>query len=500
MPHRRFPLRFAGIAATLGLVTLLLTTPPTAAAAPGWRWPVRGPVLTRFDVGPDPFARGQRRGITIAAPAGSTVGSACRGIVRFAGTVGDAGQTVSVACEGGLTATYLHLGGLAVRRGHQLAVGERVGTVGRSGRPALGASHLQFGVHRTGKRWAYVDPLSLLDGPAGWSPPVAALPGRRPGPTAVPPGRRAPWLGRRAPTPVTVAPPPVPEPVLGIAVVARTQADDDKLATALHRLVEEDPALVIERNDETHQTILRGMGETHLQITLEKLSRKFGVAVDTEDVRVAYRETITAAADAEGRHKKQSGGHGQFGVASIHVEPLERGEGFEFVDAIVGGAIPRQYIPAVEKGIEETMAEGGAHGFPVVDVKVTCNDGKYHPVDSSEMSFKMAGRLAFREAMAKASPVILEPISRLEVTVPVELQGEVMGDLNSRRARVQGTELADEGEQTVVALVPTSELRRYAIDLRSKTAGRGWFRMRHDHYDVLPANLVDQVAAEAHTG
>ena len=206
MPHRLLPLRFAGIAATLGLVALLLTTPPTAAAAPGWRWPVRGPVLTRFDVGPDPFARGQRRGITIGAPAGSTVGSACRGIVRFAGTVADAGQTVSVACEGGLTATYLHLGGLAVRRGHQLAVGGRVGTVGRSGRPALGASHLQFGVHRTGKRWAYVDPLSLLDGPAGWSPPVAALPGRRPGPTAVPPGRRAPWPGRRAPMPVPGTP------------------------------------------------------------------------------------------------------------------------------------------------------------------------------------------------------------------------------------------------------------------------------------------------------
>ncbi len=331
--------------------------------------------------------------------------------------------------------------------------------------------------------------LDVKDVPAGDIVAVAKLGNTRTGDTLAPKG-----------TPVTVAPPPVPEPVLGIAVVARTQADDDKLATALHRLVEEDPALVIERNDETHQTILRGMGETHLQITLEKLSRKFGVAVDTEDVRVAYRETITAAADAEGRHKKQSGGHGQFGVASIHVEPLERGEGFEFVDAIVGGAIPRQYIPAVEKGIEETMAEGGAHGFPVVDVKVTCNDGKYHPVDSSEMSFKMAGRLAFREAMAKASPVILEPISRLEVTVPVELQGEVMGDLNSRRARVQGTELADEGEQTVVALVPTSELRRYAIDLRSKTAGRGWFRMRHDHYDVLPANLVDQVAPEAHTG
>jgi elongation factor G len=325
--------------------------------------------------------------------------------------------------------------------------------------------------------------LDVKEVPAGDFVAVAKLSGTRTGDTLAPKG-----------TPVTVAPLPPPEPALGVAVVARTQADDDKLATALHRIVDEDPALVVERDDETHQTVLRGMGETHLQITLERLSRKFGVAVDTEDVRVAYRETITAPADAEGRYKKQSGGHGQFGVASIHIEPLGRGDGFEFVDAIVGGAIPRQYIPAVEKGIEEAMADGGVHGFPVVDIQVTCTDGKHHPVDSSEMSFKMAGRLAFREAMAKASPVVLEPVSRLEVTVPVELQGDVMGDLNARRARVQGTELADEvGEQTVVALVPTAELRRYAVDLRSKTAGRGWFRARHDHYDVLPAHLVDQV-------
>lgn len=328
--------------------------------------------------------------------------------------------------------------------------------------------------------------LDVKEVPAGDIVAVAKLGGTHTGDTLAPKG-----------TPVTVAPLPAPEPVLGMAVVARTQADDDKLATALHRLVDEDPALVVERDDETHQTVLRGMGETHLLITLEKLSRKFGVTVDTEDVRVAYRETITTPADAEGRYKKQSGGHGQFGVASIRIEPLPRGEGFEFVDAIVGGAIPRQYIPAVEKGVEEAMAEGGVHGFPVVDVRVTCNDGKYHPVDSSEMSFKMAGRLGFREAMAKASPVVLEPVSRLEVTVPVELQGDVMGDLNARRARVQGTELADAaGEQTVIALVPTAELRRYAIDLRSKTAGKGRFRARHDHYDVLPAHLVDQVAAE----
>jgi elongation factor G len=314
---------------------------------------------------------------------------------------------------------------------------------------------------------------------------VAKLSGTTTGDTLAPKG-----------TPVRVPPLERPEPVLAVAVVARTQADEDKLANALHRLVDEDPALLVERDDEVHQTILRGMGETHLQITLEKLERKFGVTVDQEDVRIPYRETITGGADAEGKYKKQSGGHGQFGVANLRVEPLDRGAGFEFVDQIVGGAIPRQFIPAVEKGVEEAMHEGGVHGFPVVDVRVFCVDGKYHPVDSSEMSFKMAGRLGFREAMAKATPVILEPISLLEVTVPGELQGDVMGDLNSRRARVLGTEVGDLGEQVIVAQVPTAELRRYAIDLRSRTSGRGRFTVRHDHYDVLPPNLIDSVAAE----
>jgi elongation factor G len=294
-------------------------------------------------------------------------------------------------------------------------------------------------------------------------------------------------------TPVVVPPRYVLEPTLTTAVMARTQTDDDKLARALHRLVDEDPALIVERNDETRQTLLKGMGETHLQITLEKLERKYGVDVVTEPVRVPYRETITASADAEGKYKKQSGGHGQFGVCQLRVEPLERGAGFEFVDKIVGGAIPRQFIPAVEKGVEEAMAEGGHFGFPVVDVRVECVDGKYHSVDSSEMSFKMAGRLGFREAMAAASPVILEPISRLEVIVPTDAQGDIMGDLNARRARVHGTEPGDAGEQIIVAYVPTAEIARYAIDLRSRTSGRGRFHAEHDHYGVLPAHLVEAV-------
>jgi elongation factor G len=286
-----------------------------------------------------------------------------------------------------------------------------------------------------------------------------------------------------------------PEPTLAVAIKAKNKGDEDKLANALHRLQDEDPAIKIERNAETHQTLVWGMGETHVGIALEKLSRKFGVEVQTEDVKVAYRETITETAEAEGKYKKQTGGHGQFGVAFLRVEPLERGSGFEFVDAIVGGAIPRQFIPAVEKGIAETMGGGGLHGFPVVDVRVTCFDGKYHPVDSSEMSFKMAGSIGFKEAMAKAAPILLEPVSELVVMAPEAYQGDLMGDLNSKRGRIQGSSAIGGGEMEVVALVPTSEVLRYAIDLRSLTQGRGRFAIKHSHYDPVPAHLVDKVTA-----
>lgn len=293
--------------------------------------------------------------------------------------------------------------------------------------------------------------------------------------------------------PVRIEPIRHPEPMLGTAITARTQADEDRLANALHRIQEDDPTLQIERNEETHQTVLRGVGETHLSITLEKLARKFGVDVDTTDVRVPYRETITTSArGVEGKHRKQSGGHGQFGVCVINVEPLPRGAGFEFVDRIVGGAISRNYIPAVQKGVEEAMSRGGIFGHPIVDLKVELIDGKEHSVDSSEMAFKTAGRIAIREAMAKATPVLLEPVSLLEVTVPIEAQGDVMGDLNARRGRLQGTETADIGEQLVTALVPTSEILRYSIELRSMTGGRGRFTATHDHYDVLPSHLVDK--------
>jgi elongation factor G len=238
---------------------------------------------------------------------------------------------------------------------------------------------------------------------------------------------------------------------------------------------------------------LRGTGETHLSVTLEKIQRKFGVNVDTEDVRVRYRETITGTSDAEGKHKKQSGGHGQFAVCNLKMAPRDRGAGFEFIDNIVGGAIPRSFIPAVEKGIIEAMASGGVFGYPVVDLSVTLYDGKFHSVDSNEASFKMAARIGFREGMAKANPVLLEPISRIEVTVPSDKQGDVMGDLNTRRGRVQGSEALGDGEHVVLALVPTSETTRYAIDLRSITGGRGRFTAEHAHYDIMPAHLVDKV-------
>jgi elongation factor G len=294
-------------------------------------------------------------------------------------------------------------------------------------------------------------------------------------------------------TPVRVTPPVPLSPVLTIAIRPKSKGDEDKLMTSLHRLQDEDQALHVRRDDETHQTLLSGMGDTHLSIVTERLHRKFGVEVLTDDVKVAYRETITTPAEAEGKYKKQTGGHGQFGVAFLKVEPKERGGGFEFVDKIVGGAIPRQFIPAVEKGVLETMSTAGVFGYPVVDVRVTVFDGKFHPVDSSEMSFRMAGSLGFRDAMAKAGPVLLEPVSVLEVTVPIAYQGDVMGDLNSRRGRVQGTEVVALGEQMITAQVPTSEILRYAIDLRSITGGRGRFSARHDHYDVLPAHLVDKV-------
>ncbi|MFN8021177.1 MAG: elongation factor G [Acidimicrobiales bacterium] len=291
--------------------------------------------------------------------------------------------------------------------------------------------------------------------------------------------------------PVRVDVGPAIVPQYGVAIVPRTQADDDKLGSAIARLQAEDPLLHVERNDETHQTVLRGLGDTHVAVALERLARKFGVNVDTAPVRVAYRETIAGHADVEGKVKKQSGGHGQFAVAQMRVSPLPRGAGFAFVDSVVGGAIPRNLIPAVQKGVEETMVSGGLHGFPIVDVQVDCYDGKYHSVDSSEMAFKTAAAVGLKDAMAKAGVVVLEPVSLVTVSVPANHQGDVMGDITTKRGRVLGTDSGDHGEQVVTAHVPTREIQRYAVELRSMTGGRGRFTAVHDHYDVLPGHLVD---------
>lgn len=297
--------------------------------------------------------------------------------------------------------------------------------------------------------------------------------------------------------PVTVTPVDRPSPVLATALIARTQSDEDKLSTSLQRLLEEDASLAVTHNDETKQTLLWGMGETQLQITIERLERKFGVQVDQEPVKVAYRETISRPAEAEGKHKKQSGGHGQFGVCHLRFAPLPRGTGFEFIDEIKGGSIPRQFIPAVEKGLIETMESGGIHGYPVVDVAVTVDDGKYHSVDSSEMAFKLAARAGFKAGFEQAGPIVLEPVSKVFITVPPEYQGDVMGDVASRRGAVQGAMANNDGTQTIEAEIPTSEVLRYAIDLRSLTQGWGQFSAEVDHYQELPAHLVDRALAAA---
>lgn len=287
-----------------------------------------------------------------------------------------------------------------------------------------------------------------------------------------------------------------PEPVHAVAIAAATQADEDKLAMALQKVLHEDPSLVVDHDEETGQTVLRGLGETQLQVVLERIARRHGVAVRTEPVAVAYRETLRAPVEVEGRHKKQSGGRGQFGVVQVRFEPLERGAGFEFVDAVVGGAVPRNLIPAVEKGIAESMRRGGPHGYRIVDLRATLLDGKHHAVDSDEASFRMAGSLALRRALEEAGAAVLEPVSAVDVTVPSALQGDVIGDLNARRGHVTGTEAGPgAGEVTVHALAPASELVGYATDVRSMTHGRGRFRARFDHYEELSPQLAERLSA-----
>jgi elongation factor G len=288
----------------------------------------------------------------------------------------------------------------------------------------------------------------------------------------------------------------LPEPLLAYAISPRTKGDEDKLANGLSRLREEDPTFQIHRNEETHQTVVSGMGEAHLEVNIERLKRKFGVEVESKPAKIAFRETIRTKGTGLGRHVKQTGGHGQYAVCSIEVEPLPGGEGFVFEDKIFGGSIPQGFIPSVEKGIVRTMSEGVISGNPMVDVKVTLVDGKFHAVDSSDMAFQIAGSLALKEAAEQAGVALLEPIVQLSVVVPDRFTGDVMGDLNAKRGKIQGMEQIGGGKQQINALVPQAEVARYVIDLRSMTGGRGAFSMKFSHYEQLPQHLAQKVIDE----
>lgn len=285
-----------------------------------------------------------------------------------------------------------------------------------------------------------------------------------------------------------------PDPVYHLAIRPKSRGDEDKLSTALHRIEAEDPSFRWERRDETHETVISGLGETHLQVIVHKLQRNH-VEVETSLPTVAYRETIKGKGAAEGQLKKQTGGHGQFARVSLEVEPTSRGEGYVFEDAVVGGAIPRNFIPAVDKGIQTELHKGPLAGFPVVDVKARLVDGKHHSVDSSDMAFQLAGGMAFKDAAAKAGLVLLEPLGKLTVTVPDESIGDIMGDLSSRRGRPESTDAIGGGYSMISATVPLGEVQRYAIDLRSMTGGRGSFSLTFDHYEEAPGNVTQQVVA-----
>lgn len=286
------------------------------------------------------------------------------------------------------------------------------------------------------------------------------------------------------------------QPVMGFAASARTPTEEDKLHAALRRMTEEDPTLDVHRDEETGDFIVAGLSQVHVEVVADRILSRFGVAMDLAPPHVPYRETITTKADAEGKHKKQSGGHGQFADCLLSVEPLPSGSGFEFVDKIVGGAIPRQFIPAVEKGVLEAMRKGVLGGYPVVDVRVTLYDGKHHSVDSSEMAFKIAGSLGMRAALAAAGPVLLEPVMRVEITVPSENVGDVMSDLSSRRGHPLGIE-SRSGVEVIRAEVPMAEMLTYAPDLRAVTGGRGEYTMELDHYAQVPAHLVERATSDA---
>ena len=286
------------------------------------------------------------------------------------------------------------------------------------------------------------------------------------------------------------------EPVLAYAIEPKSRGDEEKISTALHRLTEEDPTIRYSRDPQTAQLLLSGQGQLHIEVTVAKLKRRFGVEVTLKLPRIPYRETIKVATEAHGRHKKQTGGHGQFGDCKIRVQPLERGEDFQFIDETFGGSIPRSFIPAIERGIQDARTRGYLAGYPMVDFSVALYDGSFHPVDSNEMSFRMAGRLAFRDAMSRAKPTILEPVMSVEVYAPSDFAGDLMGDLNGRRGRIGGMETR--GASTVIkAHVPMAEMLTYEQQLTSATGGRGSYHMEFSHYEEAPSHIKDKVVAEA---
>ncbi|MCX8030976.1 MAG: elongation factor G [Thermodesulfovibrionales bacterium] len=286
------------------------------------------------------------------------------------------------------------------------------------------------------------------------------------------------------------------EPIISYAIEPKTKGDEEKVSLGLQRILEEDPTLKFTRDEESKEMILSGMGQVHLEVALERLKRKFGVEVIMKTPKIPYRETIKAFAKAQGKYKKQSGGRGQYGDCWIEIEPLPRGDGYQFIDKIVGGAIPQQYRPAVEKGILETMKEGILAGYPIVDLKVTLFDGSYHTVDSSEMAFKIAGSMALKKAFLDAKPTLLEPIMKVEVITPEDTLGAVIGDLNSKRGKVQGVESQPDNSQKIVALVPMAEMLTYANQLHSITSGRGMYSMEFSHYEEVPSQIAQKVISE----
>jgi elongation factor G len=292
------------------------------------------------------------------------------------------------------------------------------------------------------------------------------------------------------------APMKFPEPVLSYAIEPKSRGDEDKISSAMQRLREEDPSIGYARDPQTHELLLSGQGQLHIEVTVAKLKRRFGVEVILKPPRIPYRETITAATDAHGRHKKQTGGHGQFGDCKIKVEPLPRGSDFEFVDDIFGGSIPRQFVPAVEKGIQDARTRGFLAGYPMVDFRATVFDGSFHPVDSNELSFKLAGSLAFKDAMSRARPTLLEPVMQVEVYAPSDFAGDLMGDLNGRRGRIAGMDTR--GTMTVIrAQVPMAEMLSYEQHLTSVTGGRGSYHMEYSHYEEVPQHLQPKIIAAA---